>query len=184
MDLALDEYKRGNIVLGTHLLLEAGRLGHVDVQMGVISGVEAAKVWMCSQFRQTPEWVAGALRTDEKSVAGWSDAMQMVREKNFLGAAEAFTEVLEGLSPKVCAPVPEGRGVLEWPCAAGGGGDPPPPCNPPPQTKGTIAGKKEIYDQENLVRPFLIHPLSGPRPPHPLLITSLDRGLSAQGLKF
>ena len=38
---------------------------------------------------------------------------------------------------------------------------------PPPQTKVAIAGKTEIYRWKNLVGPFLVHKLSGPRPPHP-----------------
>ena len=41
----------------------------------------------------------------------------------------------------------------------GGGGDPSPKTpSPPPQTKVTIVGKNEIYNRENLVRPFLVHP--------------------------
>ena len=41
--------------------------------------------------------------------------------------------------------------------------DPPPPI----QTKGTIAGKDEIDRWENLVGPFLVHSLLGPRTPSP-----------------
>ena len=40
--------------------------------------------------------------------------------------------------------------------------------SPPPQTKVTIAGKNEIYNWENLVRPFLVHQVLGPKPPPPL----------------
>ena len=46
------------------------------------------------------------------------------------------------------------------------GGGPPP--KPPPQTKVTIAGKNEIYNWENQVRPFLVHQVLGPKPPPPL----------------
>ena len=52
-----------------------------------------------------------------------------------------------------------------------GGGDPSPQTpspSPPPQTKVTIAGKNEIYNRENLVRPFLVHQVLGPKPPPPL----------------
>ena len=36
-----------------------------------------------------------------------------------------------------------------------GGGDPSPKTpSPPPQTKVTTVGKNEIYNRENLVRPF------------------------------
>ena len=38
---------------------------------------------------------------------------------------------------------------------------------PPPQTKVTIVGQNEIYRWENLVGPFLVHKLLGPRPPPP-----------------
>ena len=49
---------------------------------------------------------------------------------------------------------------------------------PPPQTKVTIVGKSEIYRWENLVGPFLVHKLLGPRPPpsSPLPYTSLPLG--------
>ena len=36
------------------------------------------------------------------------------------------------------------------------------------QTKVTIVGKNEIYNRENLVRPFLVHQVLGPKPPPPL----------------
>ena len=50
-----------------------------------------------------------------------------------------------------------------------GGGDPSPKTpSPPPQTKVTIVGKNEIYNRENLVRPFLVHQVLGPKPPAPL----------------
>ena len=45
--------------------------------------------------------------------------------------------------------------VLEGPYTAGGGGGGVPPGPSPPQTKGTIAGKHEVYNRENLVGPFL-----------------------------
>ena len=45
------------------------------------------------------------------------------------------------------------------------GGHPP---TPPLRTKGTVVGKNEIYNQENVIRPFLVHKLLGPRP-SPLL---------------
>ena len=48
-----------------------------------------------------------------------------------------------------------------------GGGSPKTP-SPPPQTKVTIVGKNEIYKRENLVRPFLVHQVLGPKPPAPL----------------
>ena len=38
---------------------------------------------------------------------------------------------------------------------------------PTPPTKGTTAGKAEIYNREHLVGPFLVHKLLGPRPPAP-----------------
>ena len=41
-----------------------------------------------------------------------------------------------------------------------------PPC-PPPQTKVTVVGKGEIHRCKNLVGPFLVHKLLGPRPPPP-----------------
>ena len=41
----------------------------------------------------------------------------------------------------------------------------------PLQTKVSIVGKNEIYKRENLVGPFLVHKILGPRrPPPPLLI--------------
>ena len=43
------------------------------------------------------------------------------------------------------------------------GGSPP----PPPKTKGTIVGKNEIYNREDLIGPLLVHTLLGPRPPPP-----------------
>ena len=47
-----------------------------------------------------------------------------------------------------------------------GGGDPSPKTpSPPPQTKVTIVGKNEIYNRENLVRPFLVHQVLGSKPP-------------------
>ena len=50
-----------------------------------------------------------------------------------------------------------------------GGGNPSPKTpSPPPQTKVTIVGKNEIYNRENLVRPFLVHQVLGPKPPPPL----------------
>ena len=50
-----------------------------------------------------------------------------------------------------------------------GGGDPSPKTpSPPPQTNVTIVGKNEIYNRENLVRPFLVHQVLGPKPPPPL----------------
>ena len=48
-----------------------------------------------------------------------------------------------------------------------GGGASPRTPSPPPQTKVTIAGKNEIYNRENLVRPFLGHQVLGPNPPPP-----------------
>ena len=48
-------------------------------------------------------------------------------------------------------------------------GDPSPKTpSPPPQTKVTIVGKNEIYNRENLVRPFLVHQVLGPKAPPPL----------------
>ena len=47
-------------------------------------------------------------------------------------------------------------------------GDPSPKTpSPPPQTKVTIVGKNEIYNRENLVRPFLVHQVLGPKSPPP-----------------
>ena len=77
---------------------------------------------------------------------------------------------------------------------------PPPPIhsphNPPPYTpptppylqgrggrlraiyaaKVTIAGKKEIYNQQNLIKPFLVHHLLGPPPPRPRYIHPAGHG--------
>ena len=39
---------------------------------------------------------------------------------------------------------------------------------PPPPTKMTIAGENEIYIRENLIGPFLVHKLLGPKPRPPL----------------
>ena len=51
---------------------------------------------------------------------------------------------------------------------SGGGWDPSPKSpSPPPQAKVTIVGKNEIYNRENLVRPFLVHQVLGPKPPPP-----------------
>ena len=67
----------------------------------------------------------------------------------------------------LCTPpmgcVPLGK-YMERPHTAPGG--PPPPLDnpPPPQTKVTIAGRTEVYRWENLVGPFLVHKLLGPRP--------------------
>ena len=44
---------------------------------------------------------------------------------------------------------------------------------PPLQTEVTIVGNNEIYRWENLVGPFLVHKLLGPRPPPPASNTSL-----------
>ena len=41
------------------------------------------------------------------------------------------------------------------------------PKPPPPPTKVTIVGKKELYNRENLIGPFWVHELLGPRPPPP-----------------
>ena len=49
-----------------------------------------------------------------------------------------------------------------------GGGPSPKTPSTPPQTKVTIVGKNEIYNRENLVRPFLVHQVLGPKPPPPL----------------
>ena len=49
-----------------------------------------------------------------------------------------------------------------------GGGASPQTPSAPPQTKVTIVGKNEIYNRENLVRPFLVHQVLGPKPPPPL----------------
>ena len=100
-----------------------------------------------------------------------------------------------GASPISAMRLPEescadlgGGGGLDWPGLArapndtpkcffriiknqgGGGGTPPPKPPPPPQTKVTIAGKNEIYNRENLVRPFLVHQVLGPKPPPPPLL--------------
>ena len=50
---------------------------------------------------------------------------------------------------------------------AGGGGGSPKTPSPPPQTKVTIVGRNETYNWENLVEPFLVHKLLGPKPPLP-----------------
>ena len=70
-----------------------------------------------------------------------------------------------------------GWGTALWRCVQGffriiknqGGGDPSPKTpSSPPQTKVTIVGKNEICNRENLVRPFLVHQVLGPKPPPPL----------------
>ena len=48
------------------------------------------------------------------------------------------------------------------------------------QTKVTIVGKNEIYHRENLVGPFLVHNLLGPKPPLPPPLILPSGG----GLKF
>ena len=63
-------------------------------------------------------------------------------------------------------PKPEPEDVLGRLTTAGGGSPPPPP-GPPAQTKVTIAGKNEICNRENLIGPFLVRKLLGPRPPPP-----------------
>ena len=67
--------------------------------------------------------------------------------------------------------------LSQWPYTVGGGGVPL-PGPPPPQTKVTIVGKNEIYNWENLIGPFLVHKLLGPRPPPspPLLIFPWEQG--------
>ena len=49
-----------------------------------------------------------------------------------------------------------------------GGGASPKTPSPPPQTKVTTVGKNEIYNKENMVRPFLVHQVLGPKTPPPL----------------
>ena len=66
------------------------------------------------------------------------------------------------------------------------------PWTPPFQTKGAIVGKNETYKRENLIGPFLVYKLFGPRPPPtphppPLLILLSCRlpepgGRGAQGI--
>ena len=36
---------------------------------------------------------------------------------------------------------------------------------PPPKTKVTVVGQNEIYNPENLIQPFLVYKVLGPRPP-------------------
>ena len=62
--------------------------------------------------------------------------------------------------------------VLERLTTGGGAPPPSPPrWTPLPQTKVIIVGKKESYRWENLVGPFLVHKLLGPRsPPSSLLM--------------
>ena len=53
------------------------------------------------------------------------------------------------------------------------------PPLPPPQTEGTIVGKNEIYRWKNLVGPFLVHALLGPRTSRPPFYYFPGRGLRA-----
>ena len=73
--------------------------------------------------------------------------------------------VCGALEVYACPPPPP-RASLEY-LKTKGGGSPKTP-SPPPQTKVTIVGKNEIYNRENLVRPFLVHQVLGPKPPPPL----------------
>ena len=58
------------------------------------------------------------------------------------------------------------REVLQWPYTEGGGGGGlPSPGPPPPKTKGTIAGKNEIYRWDN--QAILVHAFLGSIPPPP-----------------
>ena len=64
---------------------------------------------------------------------------------------------------------------------------PPSPRPPHLQTKVTRVGQSEIYNSENLIGPFLVHKLSGPRPsplppPHPVL-SNLSAGCLATWLQ-
>ena len=65
-------------------------------------------------------------------------------------------------------PTPPPRASLGYLKTKGGGDPSPKTPSPPPQTKVTIVGKNEIYNRENLVRPFLVHQVLGPKPPPPL----------------
>ena len=65
------------------------------------------------------------------------------------------------------APPPPDQGFFRIIKNQGGGASPKTP-SPPPQTKVTIVGKNEIYNRENVVRPFLVHQVLGPKPPPPL----------------
>ena len=77
----------------------------------------------------------------------WSDHPKDCREDNPLECGQGFFRIIKNQ----------------------GGGDPSPKTpSPPPQTKVTIVGKNEIYNRENLVRPFLVHQVLGPKPPPPL----------------
>ena len=62
-----------------------------------------------------------------------------------------------------------------------GGGASPQTPSPPPQTKVTIVGKNEIYNRENLVRPFLVHQVLGPKPPPPLPPPAQKKPCGPQG---
>ena len=75
------------------------------------------------------------------------------------------SSLLAVTNPGFYTPAPVPREVLEWPYTAGGGGVPWTPLPPPDQSDHS--GKNETYHQENLVGPFLIHNLLGPRPPLP-----------------
>ena len=72
---------------------------------------------------------------------------------NFCYNQLACTRFPDKVTPSCCPPL-ERTEVLEWPYTAGGA--------PPAPTKGTIAGKKEMYHWENLVGPFLVHKLPPP----------------------
>ena len=65
-------------------------------------------------------------------------------------------------------PLGQGQGFFRIIKNQGGGDPSPKPPSPSPQTKVTIVGKNEIYNRENLVRPFLVHQVLGPKPPPPL----------------
>ena len=68
-------------------------------------------------------------------------------------------------SPYLAPPPPQGffRIIKNQ----GGGGTPPPKPPPPLRLKVAIVGKSETYNRENLVRPFLVHQVLGPKPPPP-----------------
>ena len=64
--------------------------------------------------------------------------------------------------------IPPAQGFFRIIKSQGGGTPPPKTPSPPSPDQSDHSGKNEIYNRENLVRPFLVHQVLGPKPPPPL----------------